>query len=65
MAKFTLEKIDAENAKKIDTHESISIVNIPALQKQKEELEKQIAVMQQQLVQINEVLDEYKKLPLT
>lgn len=65
MSKFTLEKIDAENVKKIDTHESVSIVNIPALQKQKNDLEKQIAVMQQQLVQINEVLDEYKKLPQT
>lgn len=63
MSKFTLEKIDAENVKKIDMHESVSIVNIPALQKQKDDLEKQIAVMQQQLVQINEVLDEYKKLP--
>jgi Tfp pilus assembly protein PilO len=65
MSKFTLEKIDDENAKKIDTHESVSVVNIPALQKQKEDLEKQIATMQQQLVQINEVLDEYKKLPQT
>ena len=65
MSKFTLEKIDDENAKKIDTHESVSVVNIPALQKQTEELEKQIATMQQQLVQINEVLDEYKKLPIT
>jgi len=65
MSKFTLEKIDGENVKKIDTHESVSIVNIPALQKQKDDLEKQIAVMQQQLVQINEVLDEYKKLPQT
>jgi Tfp pilus assembly protein PilO len=65
MSNFTLEKIDNENAKKIDTHESVSVVNIPALQKQKEEMEKQIATMQQQLVQINEVLDEYKKLPTT
>lgn len=65
MSKFTLEKIDGENVKKIDTHESVSVVNIPALQKQKEDLEKQIATMQQQLVQINEVLDEYKKLPIT
>ncbi len=65
MSNFTLEKIDNENAKKIDTHESVSVVNIPALQKQKEEMEKQIATMQQQLVQINEVLDEYKKLPIT
>ncbi|MFA5169864.1 MAG: hypothetical protein WC420_04005 [Candidatus Paceibacterota bacterium] len=65
MSKFTLEKIDDENVKKIDTHESVSVVNIPALQKQKKEMEKQIATMQQQLVQINEVLDEYKKLPQT
>jgi len=65
MSNFTLEKIDNENAKKIDMHESVSVVNIPALQKQKEEMEKQIATMQQQLVQIDEVLDEYKKLPIT
>lgn len=63
MANFTLEKVDAENVKKKDVRENISMINIPALRKQKEELEKQIATMQKQLEQIDEVLVEYDKLP--
>ena len=65
MTKFTLEKIDKENVKKTDIREDVSTVNIPALEKQKAELEQQITAMQKQLDQINEVLAEYKKLPQT
>lgn len=65
MSKFTLEKIDQDNVKKTDIRENVSTINIPALKGQKEELEKQIATMQKQLDQINEVLVEYDKLPQT
>ena len=61
--KFRLEKIDAENVKKTDTREEVSIVNIPALQFQKVVLEKTINDSQEQLDQINEVLVEWEKLP--
>jgi hypothetical protein len=42
MPKFTLEKIDQENVKKVDIREDVSTVNIPALEAQKKELEQQI-----------------------
>ena len=61
--KFRLEKIDAENVKKTDTREEVSVVNIPSLQFQKTILEKTISDSQEQLDQINEVLVEYEKLP--
>jgi len=61
--KFRLEKIDAENVKKTDTREEVSVVNIPALQFQKVILEKTISDSQEQLDQINEVLVEWEKLP--
>ncbi len=63
MAKFILEKIDADNVKKTDTRPEITILNIPALNQQKVELEAMITKMQNELAKINEVLDEYKKLP--
>ena len=62
MSKFTLEKIDQENVKKVDVREDVSTVNIPALEAQKKELEQQISAMQKQLDQINEVLVEYNKI---
>ena len=63
MAKFTLEKIDAENVRKSDSLPDITIINIPALQKEKSDTEVLIAKLQTQLDQINEVLVEYAKLP--
>ena len=63
MAKFTLEKIDTENVRKIDSLPDITIINIPALQKEKSDTEVLIAKLQTQLDQINEVLVEYAKLP--
>lgn len=63
MAKFTLEKVDAENVKKTDSHPDVTVINIPALQKEKTEVEAMIAKLQTQLDQINEVLTEYAKLP--
>lgn len=63
MANFTLEKIDAENAKKTDSRPDVTVLNISALQKEKTDVEALIAKLQTQLDQINEVLAEWAKLP--
>ncbi len=60
--KFKLERIDADNVRKIDSHTDTTVIHIPALEKHKAELEDQMSKMQVQLDQINEVLGEYKKL---
>lgn len=62
-AKFTLEKIDADNVKKIDSWPDVTVINIPAIQKEKGDIEAAIGKLQTQLDQINEVLAEYAKLP--
>lgn len=62
-AKFKLEKIDADNVKKIDSWPDVTVINIPAIQKEKGEIEAAIGRLQTQLDQINEVLAEYAKLP--
>ncbi len=61
--KFTLEKIDDDNVKKIDSRPDVTVINIPALQKEKEDIEVTMAKFKTQLDQINEVLDEFKNLP--
>ena len=61
-SKFTLEKIDEDNVKKTDQRSEVSVVNIPALQKEKADIEAMMAKFKTQLDQINEVLDELKNL---
>ena len=61
--KFQLEKIDNKTAKKIDTMESVSIVDIEGLRKQKTELEQEVAQLNKMLAEINEVISEFEKLP--
>ena len=61
--KFKLERIDADNVKKIDSRTDTTVLHIPALEKHKIELEDEMSKLQVQLDQINEVLGEYKKLP--
>jgi hypothetical protein len=61
-ANFKIEKIDAENFKKIDTREEVTVLNIKAIQKQKTELENEVERLNKELIQINEILDEYEKL---
>ena len=60
--KFTLEKIDDDNVKKIDQRSEVSVINIPALQKEKASIEDMMSKFKTQLDQINEVLDELKNL---
>lgn len=63
MTNFTLEKIDKDNFKKIDTREEVTILNAAKLQDQKTELEKEVIRINNELTRINEILDEYAKLP--
>lgn len=60
--KFKLERIDADNVRKIDSRTDTSVIHIPALEKHKADLEEDMGKLQVQLDQINEVLGEYKKL---
>ena len=61
--KFKIEKIDDKTAKKIDTMESISIVDIEGLKKQKIELEQEVARLNKMLAEIDEIIGEFEKLP--
>ncbi len=61
--KFKIEKIDDKTARKIDTMESISIVDIEGLKKQKTELEQEVARLNKMLAEINEIVGEFEKLP--
>jgi Tfp pilus assembly protein PilO len=61
--KFQLEKIDEKTVKKIDTMESVSIIDIEGLRKQKIELEQEVAKLNKMLGEINEVITEFEKLP--
>lgn len=59
---FKLEKVDAENVRKIDSHPDVTVIHIPSLQKEKTEIEGMIEKLKSQLAQIDEVLSEYAKL---
>ncbi len=61
--KFKLEKIDDKTAKKIDMMESISIIDIEGLRKQKTELEQEVVRLNKELAQTNEIINEFEKLP--
>ncbi len=61
--KFTIEKIDENTARKIDTMESVSIINIEGLRKQKIELEQEVVRLNKELAQTNEIISEFEKLP--
>jgi len=63
MAKFKLEKIDQDHARKTDTRDDVTILDIMALKKQKTELEREVARLSQELAKINEILAEFDKLP--
>lgn len=59
---YTLEKIDEQTARKTDTRQSVTIVNVEDLRKQKAELEKEIADRQKMLAEIDELVTAFDKL---
>ncbi len=61
--KFKIEKIDEKTARKIDTMESISTVDIDGLRKQSTELSDQIAKLAKMKAEMDEVISEFDKLP--
>lgn len=59
---FTIEKIDENTARKIDTRQSVTILNIEDLRKQKAELKDQIGKLQNMLAEIDEIIGEFDKI---
>ena len=60
---YTLQKIDAENFKLIESKQDVTVLNIKELQKQKTELEKEVTRINSELARVNTILAEYAKLP--
>ncbi len=63
-SKFTIERIDEKTARKKDNTESVTILNMDILRQQKEELEQEVAIKQQSLADISEIISEFDKLPV-
>jgi len=59
---YTLEKIDAENFKLIESKSSTTMLNINELKKLKTQLEKEVTKINSELARVNTILDEYAKL---
>lgn len=60
---YTLEKIDTENFKLIESKSATSVFNINELNKLKTQLEKEVTRINSELARVNTILDEYAKLP--
>ena len=60
---YTLEKIDTENFKLIESKSATTVLNINELKKLKTQLEKEVIRINSELARINTILDEYIKLP--
>ena len=59
---YTLEKIDAENFKLIESKSSTTMLNINELKKLKTQLENEVTKINSELARVNTILDEYAKL---
>lgn len=60
---YTLEKIDTENFKLVESKQDITVLNINKLKEQKMQLEKEVTRINNELARINTILSEYAKLP--
>jgi len=60
---YTLEKIDTENFKLIESKSATTVLNINELKKLKTQLEKEVTRINSELARVNMILDEYIKLP--
>ena len=59
---YTLEKIDAENFKLIESKNSSTVFNVNELKKLKTQLENEVTRINSELARVNTILDEYEKL---
>ena len=59
---YTLEKIDAENFKLVESKSSTTVLNINELKKLKTQLENEVTKINGELARVNTILDEYAKL---
>ena len=59
---YTLEKIDAENFKLVESKSSTTVLNINELKKLKTQLENEVTKINNELARVNTILDEYAKL---
>lgn len=62
--KFKIERIDEVMARKIDMTQSVTVINIDFLRKQKEELENEIGAKQKMLDDITEVVSAFDSQPI-
>lgn len=60
---YTLEKIDTENFKLVESKQDITVLNINKLKEQKTQLEKEVTRINNELARVNTILSEYAKLP--
>ena len=59
---YTLEKIDAENFKLVESKSSSTVFNVNELKKLKTQLENEVTRINSELARVNTILDEYEKL---
>lgn len=62
--KFKIERIDEKTARKTDQTESVTILNMDFLRKQKDELQEEVGVKQKILTEVSEIIEEFDKLPI-
>jgi len=60
---YTLEKIDKENFKLVESKSATTVLNINELKKLKAQLENEVTRINNELARVNTILDEYAKLP--
>lgn len=60
---YTLEKIDAENFKLMESKSATTVFNVNELEKLKTQLEKEVERINSELARVNTILADYAKLP--
>jgi len=60
---YTLEKIDKENFKLVESKSATTVLNINELKKLKAQLENEVTRINNELARVNTILAEYAKLP--
>ena len=60
---YTLEKIDTENFKLVESKSATTVLNVNELKKLKVQLENEVTRINNELARVNTILAEYAKLP--